>query len=348
MSSNFKLPRNFLNILTHISLWVVFLGVPIFFDPPKQPSIENWANLPPTEVRYLVSITANLCLVFIFYLNFSLLLPRVYLRGKTLRYFLLILVTYAVFQIIVVLLRGIIFSYLPPAIDTTEIVRISHGISSGFFLLIWAASSGFRLGEEWRRTDKSRIEAELILLKSQINPHFLLNSLNNLYALALTNPVKTPDAILKLSEMVAYILYDCNKPKVALSQDLNFIENYIALQRLRMPPNAVLRVDIQVSGTMEAYIEPMILISFIENAFKHGLTTKHPCEIGIFIKVSERQLYLEVENQVLPAKMAQNGQVSGIGLSNTIQRLDHNYPGRHTLNIENDGIKHIVKLEISL
>jgi two-component system, LytTR family, sensor kinase len=186
------------------------------------------------------------------------------------------------------------------------------------------------------------------LLKSQINPHFLLNSLNNLYALALTAPEKTPDAILKLSEMVAYILYECDKPKVALDHDLRFIENYITLQRLRLPPNATVQVQLPTSPVPEKVIEPMILISFIENAFKHGLTTKIPCEISIIIKLMGNHLSLWVENIILPPKLSQNGNVSGIGLSNTRQRLLHSYPDQHILSITHDNQKHIVDLQIDL
>jgi two-component system, LytTR family, sensor kinase len=195
--------------------------------------------------------------------------------------------------------------------------------------------------------NRRRLEAELALLKSQINPHFLLNSLNNLYALALTDPDKTPLGLLKLSEMVAYILYECEHPRVPLARDLDFIKNYIALQSLRLPPNALLHVEMP-ENPPETDIEPMILIPFVENAFKHGLTTSRPCEIFISIKTAEKHLHLKVENETMPAKATPNGNVSGIGLANTRQRLEHTYPNNHELNIENDGKNHRVHLKIKL
>jgi two-component system, LytTR family, sensor kinase len=355
MNSDLKLPKNYVVLLTHLAVWMVVIGLPVLFEPVSPSSPKDIILLMSHEKRRYFGIALNLCLIVFFYLNFFLLLPRFYLSGKSRHYFLSVLLMYGLFQSVVVIFRNIAIASLPPGIKTNEIVQFSHVISTFFFLLMWGASSGFRLGEEWRRaenrrreTEKRRLEAELTLLKSQINPHFLLNSLNNLYALALTVPEKTPNAILKLSEMVAYILYECDKPKVALDHDLRFIENYITLQRLRLPPNATVQVQLPTDPVPEKVIEPMILISFIENAFKHGLTTKIPCEISIIIKLMENHLSLWVENIVLPPKLSQNGNVSGIGLSNTRQRLLHSYPERHTLSITNDHQKHIVDLQIDL
>lgn len=210
----------------------------------------------------------------------------------------------------------------------------------------FAAFENKKQAEE--EANRRRLEAEIALLKSQINPHFLVNTLNNLYALSLTEPEKTPGALLKLSEMVGYILYECAKPKVALSSDVEFIENYIALQRLRLPPNVSLTVDLPANLPNDLEIEPMILIPFIENAFKHGLTTRQSCELFISMQVTGQRLTLQVQNPLLPPKPAESGNPSGIGMANTQQRLEHSYPGKHTLQIENDGQHYRVHLYINL
>ncbi len=199
-----------------------------------------------------------------------------------------------------------------------------------------------------REANRQRLEAEIALLKSQINPHFLLNTINNLYALALTEPDKTPDALLKLSEMVSYILYECASPRVRLSQDIQFIESYIELQRLRLPPNAELQVDLPTSVEADLMIEPMILVPFIENAFKHGLTTQRPCTIAIVLRVEHQRLALSVENLLLPPKQRQSGNPSGIGMVNTQQRLAHSYAGRYSLDVTREGELHRVFLELNL
>ncbi len=215
-----------------------------------------------------------------------------------------------------------------------------------------ATIRGFSAFEDKKKAEEEanhrRLEAEIALLKSQINPHFLLNTLNNLYTIALTDPEKTPGALLKLSEMVSYILHDCAKPKVPLASDLGFIENYIALQRLRLSPNVKLHTELPQHLSSGTQIEPMILIPFIENAFKHGLTTRQTCDIFISIKVEGSRLSLMVKNPLLPAKQNHNGASSGIGLTNTRQRLAHSYPKSHTLKIETAEEEHQVVLELNL
>ena len=351
----FKLPRNSMTILTHISLWVVFLGTPILFEPGAQTSMDDViSKLPPPEVRQAIGVALNLALITIFYLNFSVFLPRFYLKGKVWQYFFAVFSTYGIFQMLGYFLRTYIFTRVFKIPAEESITHVSILLSSIFFVLMWAASSGFRLGEEWRRaenqrreTERRRLEAELTLLKSQINPHFLLNSLNNLYALALTQPDKTPEAILKLSEMVAYILHECDQPEVPLARDLKFIQNYLALQRMRLPPNVNLLVEMP-ERIPDLHIEPMILITFVENAFKHGLTTKEPCTIQVSVRIRGNQLSLEVINPVIAGKSRQKDEVPGIGIANTTQRLHHNYPEKHALTLHNDGRTHQVSLELNL
>ncbi len=215
-----------------------------------------------------------------------------------------------------------------------------------------ATFRGFTAFEEKKKSEeearRQRLEAEIALLKSQINPHFLLNTINNLYALALTEPDKTPDALLMLSEMVSYILYECASPRVPLARDLQFVESYVELQRLRLPPNAELIVDLPAAVPDRLQIEPMILVPFVENAFKHGLTTQQPCTITIRIRVNGDVVDLEVVNLLLPKKEAQQGNPSGIGMANTRQRLDHSYAGRYALSVADDMGRHRVELELNL
>lgn len=210
----------------------------------------------------------------------------------------------------------------------------------------FAAFESKRKAEE--EANRQRLEAEIALLKSQINPHFLLNTINNLYALALTAPDKTPDALLKLSEMVSYILYECASPRVTLARDLDFIASYVDLQRLRLPPNAELRLELPAATPERLLIEPMLLVPFVENAFKHGLTTSQPCTISIRILLEGNELRLQVKNLLLPPKQRQNGQPSGIGMANTRQRLQHAYPDRHTLHVEQRDGHHHVELQLNL
>jgi two-component system, LytTR family, sensor kinase len=339
-----------MTIITHVALWIVFLGGPILFSNGHP---ATFTVVQPVENLWWVPLGLNACLLLFFYLNYALLLPRFYVKGETKKYFFSIFVVFACFQLLIVAFRGLAFADNLQMAENEAIKRMSHTISTGFFLLMWAASSGFKLSEEWRNAeisrreiDQRRLEAELALLKSQINPHFLLNTLNNLYAIALTMPEKTPDGILKLSEMVTYILYECDKKQVPIAHDLAFIENYLALQRLRLPANVVLHVEMPPVGKQSGQLEPMLLIPFIENAFKHGLTTQKPCKIFIAIQFLDNTLVLKVENDVFPQKKIEKRDEPGIGLSHTRQRLEHSYTDAHTLKIEDDGSKHRVNLTL--
>lgn len=226
-------------------------------------------------------------------------------------------------------------------------------ILSGMLIFGVAASArAFSAYEKKKKgedvANRRRIEAELALLKSQINPHFLLNTLNNLNALALTAPEKTPDALQKLSELVRFILHECTQPTVLLAEDLRFIENYLALQRLRLPPNVRLRVEMPNPDTVQGSIEPMILIPFIENPFKHGLTTQRPCDIFISIQRLRNKLILQLENDLISPKNTADTAVSGMGLANTRQRLKHAFPGKHLLQIEEKEGRYRVELTLIL
>jgi two-component system LytT family sensor kinase len=223
-----------------------------------------------------------------------------------------------------------------------------------FFGLVIAGAAtsirGFREFEtkkkEEEEANKKRLEAELNLLKSQINPHFLLNTLNNLYGLAVTEPEKTPDALLQLSALVQYLLYECNAPRVQLSSEVDFIVNYIELQKLRLPANNHLQLDFPRTIPSDVWIEPMILLPFIENAFKHGISGQKEGTIEIKLKLEGGVLDLWVKNQQL--EHADNMNPSGIGLNNTKQRLDYSYPNQHALNITEDGAYYQVQLTLNL
>ena len=201
---------------------------------------------------------------------------------------------------------------------------------------------------EEEEANRRRLEAEIALLKSQINPHFLLNTLNNLYALALTEPEKTPDALYKLSGMVSYILYECASPTVPLKRDLEFIGQYIELQGMRLPPNATLDCALPEDAPDDLEIEPMILIPFIENAFKHGLTTKRPVTLSVGICLDGQKLHMRVENPILPPRELNLGNPSGIGMVNTRKRLEHSYAGKYQLKVNDTEGKHEVDLTLNL
>jgi sensor histidine kinase YesM len=188
-------------------------------------------------------------------------------------------------------------------------------------------------------------EMELQLLKSQLNPHFYFNTLHNLYGLAMIAPKKAPDAILKLSDIMEYVIYDCRHDKVPIEKELKFINSYIELEKLRYDDSA--SIDLQITGNAEGkLISPLLLIQFIENAFKHGLEQyKNDSYLKIHIAIGNGYLKYESVNSVSDANASTSG---GVGLANVKKRLEIIYPSKHQLHIHSDHHEYTVQLTLQL
>jgi len=188
-------------------------------------------------------------------------------------------------------------------------------------------------------------DTELKLLKSQIHPHFLFNTLNNLYSLSLEKSEKTPEIIIKLSDLLSYITYDCNSEKVSLEKEVDFIQSYIELEKLRYDKTLIINTSI-VGDYKNKFIAPMILHTFIENSFKHGASkdTGNP-RIDINLTLNDNWLNFNVFNSKV---IEDDKSVTGIGIENAKRRLQLIYPNRHSLEIVSNRNTFNVFLEIQL
>ena len=185
-------------------------------------------------------------------------------------------------------------------------------------------------------------------LKAQIDPHFLLNTLNNLYSLALDNDARTAELLLRLSQSMRYRLYECGEDRAPLQGEIDFIRNYLELQQLRLgrQPNIHWQIDGPVEGKR---IAPLLFMPYIENAFKHGLRGAYErAYLNIRLAVQEKSLLLTVENSKPPKRIPTEGQPAGIGLLNTQKRLELLYPERHELKIIDSADAFSVRLKIDL
>ena len=230
-----------------------------------------------------------------------------------------------------------------------RILFLSFNRVASLCMLMVLLSGTIRLGlsfiknqNEKKLLDNANLNAEVNFLKSQINPHFLFNTLNGIYSLAHNRSPQTEDAILKLSELMRYVLYESGTEKVELAKDIQYITNYIDLQRLRL--SSKVTVNYEVNGELKGIIAPLLLISFIENAFKHGVSYTHSSSIHISITIVEETLTLLVENPIVE----NNSFVGGVGLKNVIRRLDLLYPQKHSLDIVDNGRLHVVNLKLNL
>lgn len=222
------------------------------------------------------------------------------------------------------------------------------------FSLVAILSTIFQILSEWFRHERDRREleaqktqSELRFLKSQINPHFLFNTLNNLYALTLKKSDAAPEIVLKLSDMMRYMLYECNEKSVPLSKEISYIQNYLDLEKIRQGNHVDIQFDVEGEiGNRE--VAPLLFIPFVENCFKHGVNrTLDNAFVHLQMKIQDNELIMDLTNSkpdTVPGGLGKRD--GGIGLVNVRHQLQLLYPGRHKLKIEESPNTYIVHLKI--
>lgn len=236
-------------------------------------------------------------------------------------------------------------------IHSFAVLTMFVGVASTLKLLKLSYKNQLQLqktNNEKLETELKLKETELKLLRSQLHPHFLFNTLNNLYSLANENSPKTKEIIIKISDLLSYILYEGNDQKVPLEKELDFINNYIELEKIRYGE----RLNLEIKTTkLSHYIEiaPLILFTFIDNAFKHGvcIDAKKPW-VKIDIETEGKHIHFRIENSI-PKQSKENisdNKQAGIGIKNTRRRLELIYPGKYNLQIVDNKRSFLVNLEI--
>lgn len=210
--------------------------------------------------------------------------------------------------------------------------------------VFWTADFWIRSEKEKNQLQQEKFDAEMGMLRSQVNPHFLFNTLNNIYSLSYRKSDKAPESILKLGGLMRYMLKDSSAAKVMLSQELEYISNFIDLQQLRYSNPAA--ISLSLSSDDEGYmIAPLLLIPFVENGFKHGDLNNEASPLSVTITAVAGKLHLLVQN----AKAKGNkDESSGIGLQNVKKRLDLLYPGRYQLSVRETEEEYICQLDLNL
>ena len=341
MSIKFNFKSRSAQILLHSFVWLFFLSFPfLFFNDDFTPD------------RITEHLFRSLLLIVLFYTNTFFLIPRFLSKNKLGIYILSILISITLY-IFLCLVSDFINHYI------YSIPNYHHFfffiITRSFFaaLFIFGLSTSYKVTIEWFNSERQKKEleneklaSELAFLKSQINPHFLFNTLNNVYSLAFKKSDDTPDAIIKLSKLMRYMLYESNERQVFLSKEIDYLHNYIDLQKLRLPETVEIKFNVE--GDIEGrLIEPMLLIPFVENAFKHGVSYNEKSQINISIKLNADELLFVVDNKINNAQLTEESG-SGIGLLNVKRRLSLLYPGKHKIIIKDDTYEYRVILKIYL
>ena len=330
-------------IFVHLTAWVIFLTLPYIFRPRIGPEF----GVNEQIILLLRIISFNLFLIFVFYFHGYWMIPQLVFKKKWLIYIslqILILGTFVFFRELLFMMSPpdhVPFQMMHVPRSEFELFKPALGDSIFLYFVIVIISGGVRIVQEWIKAEKratqietERMAMELSLLHSQINPHFLFNTLNNIYSLALIKSEMTAGAILKLADIMRYLTEDSNSDKVALNREVDYLRHYIELQRIRL--ESKMKIVVNLSGEFSKYsIPPLILMPFVENAFKYGTSSHHDTEICINLGVINDILKFKVINRIYTARM--KPEAKGLGISNTRQRLQHIYPGKHTLEIVDNG-----------
>ena len=342
-----ELNHPILRIIQHLAFWVLsfFVFLYLFKTGAK-----------PEKIDYVYTILFQLTLLPAVYINIELLLPTLGNRKRIL-FYLLSLITIIIlfawinynffdnwsakvfpdyFFISYFTFREIVLFFI-----VYIIITMLLKLSKSWFLVSW-------LQKELLEKEKQKTVVELKALKAQINPHFFFNTLNSIYSMALDKDDRLPGTVLQLSDLMRYFLYVSRDNFIPLEKDLTVVKEYIALQKLRS--NAQLDIETKISGEIsDQQIAPLLLITFLENAFKHGAKgSSGNTFIKLDIKVEKNKLNFTLENNKGIIDEVNTGDHNGLGLENVKRQLELLYPGKHLLNIKDEQDRFVVALQLSL
>lgn len=342
-----ELNHPILRIIQHLAFWV--LSFLVFLNLFK-------TGAKPEKIDHVYTLLFQLSLLPAVYLNLKLLLPKLGNR-KTILFYLIS------FAAIILLFSWINYSFFDNwsakvfpdyffiSYFTFKEVILFFSVYVIITTLLKLSKSWFfvsQLQKELLEKEKQKAEVELKALKAQINPHFFFNTLNSIYSMALDKDDRLPNTVLQLSDLMRYFLYKSKDNFILLEKELTVVNDYIALQKLRS--DAQLNIETKMSGEIgDQQIAPLLLITFLENAFKHGAKgSSENTFIRLDIKVEKNKLSFVVENNKGIIDEVNTGEYNGLGLENVKRQLELLYPGKHLLNIKDQPDRFSVALQLSL
>lgn len=330
MAKKFSFNRN---TLIHVLCWGLLIAFPIFMYRQNDTMTDAMRH-------FMRSLGATVGYMIVFYINYCYIVPKLLFENKRKRFIF--------YNVVLIFLTVAIMTWwwhamgntfpastpqhkpfkAPP--QWTRFVQMSL-----MLVLVVGLSVALRMSQRWQKlqqakkeAERIRTEAELKNLRNQLNPHFLLNTLNNIYALIAFDPEKAQIAVGELSKLLRHALYDNQKKFVPLYKEVEFIENYIELMKIRVTNNVKISTNIDIDENDSTPIAPLIFISLIENAFKHGISQSGDGEISLVMKNNEDNIICEIVNTNYP-KRDNDKSGSGIGLEQVDKRLELMYPGRY-------------------
>ncbi|NEW84087.1 MAG: hypothetical protein GZ094_17200 [Mariniphaga sp.] len=356
MLKSISIPHNKIILMLHALAWIIVIIIPLYL---------NYAFGGGDQHRLYQFYVHTFSAVLIFYVGYLWLIPRFFLQNKKTTYLIiligLILSTYLLTSFINDNILG------DPARDAKflEAFKKASGDNTpppfrvfGFFnhILTSILVSGFAMGlgvmeklnqteKKQKELEKEKLNSELAFLKNQISPHFFFNTLNNIYSLIGIDGPTAQESVLKLSKLMRYLLYESEHGETMISHEIDFMNNYIDLMKLRLSPRVELNIDFPKEFS-DFSIPPLLFVPFIENAFKHGVSSRDRSFINISMKIDTDQISFSSENSIGKSSQTGDLQHSGIGLENVRKRLGLLFPGNYEFKIEQDET--IFRVELSI
>lgn len=332
-------------IYFHIILVVIFLAIPILSSPDFDGTL-RMLEVPMFQKSFLEMIL----LIIFFYFNYFYLFPKFFISKK---YIIYSIVVFACYILVATIPNLVLQNNIPPNPKFPLPPDFKNeGKFYKFFLALLPFSFSLlsslfiKIGLQKKEAEMMKNKAELLNLRYQLQPHFLFNILNNIYSLSILKSDETPESILKLSNVMRYVVNESNKDFVTLKEEIIYLKDYISLQKIRTGES----LDYSFKNKIEdenLKIAPMILVNFVENAFKYGFNPEEDSKIKIEILTNENQLSFSVFNKIvnkeLPEEMS-----SKIGMKNTIERLKEIYPEKHQIQIKQTEGEYFVDLKMTL
>lgn len=320
------------NLLIHILCWGIVVFLPLLFYRPNDTWDMRWTH-------FVRSMGSTLCYMMVFYINYLWLIPKLLFAHKRKMFFF---ANIAIIAVAIACTFGW-WNLMSNILDIAPRRRQGFGPpifslifqSLLMFILVVGLSVAVRMSQRWqhleqarKEAEQQRTEAELSNLRNQLNPHFLLNTLNNIYALIAFDQTKAQTAVEELSKLLRHVLYGNQLNFVPLYKEVAFINNYIELMKIRVTQNVKVETNINIAPDDSTPVAPLIFISLIENAFKHGISPAGVGEISINMDNTDDCITCEIVNTNFP-KRENDKSGSGIGLEQVSKRLELLYPNRH-------------------
>jgi two-component system, LytTR family, sensor kinase len=328
-------------IFLHLAFWAFILALPFLLQPSAMPASPRPRPIPRFSITEFFAIFTLINIPF-FYINSEVLIPKILQKRGVLAYLLSALgLIFGVF-LLHTLIKDIFFpeQYVP---------RTGFSFQLLFFLAISASyriiSDNLKNEQEKKEQETEKLKSELSFLRSQISPHFIFNVLNSIISLSRRKPERVEPVVVKLSELMRYMLYESDDAKVIIEREVEYLRAYIDLQQLRFGDDVEIKFISKILDQTQT-IEPMLLIPFVENAFKHGVGMIQNPTIEINLQTENKRLTFEVKNKVNRQSKEVKDTASGIGLNNVKRRLELLYPENHQLSIKDEGDFYVIYLVI--